>query len=191
MDTLTFKIRGKAPMLHHNSQLADPLNNYAKKLKKISGKRKKTDDDYADMARIEMLGGLYWNDSVGLHIPGENVEACMIGAAKFKKLGTAFKRSAQVVEHVCPLLNTGAPETPEEIADNDNFRFVKSVKVGTSRVMRTRPIFDQWETEFTVLYDPSQLQREDIIEAAESAGMMVGLGDWRPRFGKFEVMEVA
>ena len=40
------------------------------------------------------------------------------------------------------------------------------------------------------MYDQNQLQREDIIEAAESAGLMVGFGDWRPRFGKFEVTEV-
>lgn len=191
METINFKIRGIAPMLHHNSQLADPLNKHAKALKKISGKRKKTDDDYADMARVEMLGGLYWTKTAGLHIPGENVEACLIGAAKFKKLGTAFKRSAQVVDLTCPLTGTGAPDDPDAIADNPEFRFVKSVKVGTSRIMRTRPIFEKWATEFTVMYDQNQLQREDIIEAAESAGVMVGLGDWRPRFGKFEIMEIA
>ena len=190
MESITFKIRGTAPMLHHNSQLADPLNPHARALKKISGKRKKTDEDYADMARVEMLGGLYWTEAAGLHVPGENIEACIIGAAKFKKLGTTFKRSAQVVDLTCPLLGTGAPQDPEKLVDSHEFRFVKSVKVGTARIMRTRPIFDKWHTEFTVMYDQNQLQREDIIEAAESAGLMVGLGDWRPRFGKFEVTEV-
>ena len=111
MESITFKIRGTAPMLHHNSQLADPLNPHARALKKISGKRKKTDEDYADMARVEMLGGLYWTEAAGLHVPGENIEACIIGAAKFKKLGTTFKRSAQVVDLTCPLLGTGAPQT--------------------------------------------------------------------------------
>jgi hypothetical protein len=191
METINFKIRGTAPMLHHNSQLADPLNVHARALKKISAKRKKTDDDYADMARVEMLGGLYWTESAGLHIPGENIEACLIGAAKFKKLGAGFKRSLQVVELTCPMIGTGAPGTPDKIADNPDFRFVKSVKVGTARIMRTRPIFEKWSCEFTVMYDQNQLQREDIIEAAQSAGLMVGLGDWRPRFGKFEVVEAA
>lgn len=191
MDKVHFKIRGITPMLHHNSQLSDPLNKYAKALKKISAKRKKTEDDFVEMMKVEMLGGLYWNDEIGLHIPGENIEACMIGAAKFKKLGTTFKRGAQVVELHCPLKGTGAPSSPEKIAEKAEHRFVKSVKVGTSRIMRTRPIFDEWNTEFTVMFDQNQLQREDIIEMAESAGAMVGLGDWRPRFGKFEVLEAA
>ena len=191
MDTVNFKIKGVTPLLMHSSQLSDPLNKFAKGLKKITGKRKKTEEDFIDMARIEVLGGLYWNKEYGLHIPGENIEACMIAAAKFKKLGTTFKRGAQVVELCCPLVGTGAPNDPEKIASDDSFKFVKSVKVGTSRVMRTRPIFESWETSFTVMYDPNQLQQEDIVEMANSAGLMVGLGDWRPRFGKFEVLEAA
>ena len=191
METINFKISGSTALLMHNSQLADPLNKYAKAMKKVSGKRKKTDEDHADMQRLEMLGGLYWSEQYGLHMPGENVEACLIAAAKFKKLGTTFKRALQVVDIACPLRGTGAPGSLEEIADNEKFRFVKSVKVGTSRVMRTRPIFNDWELDFTVMYDPSQLEREDIVEAVDSAGMLVGLGDWRPRFGKFEVLEAA
>ena len=191
MDTINFKIKGITPLLMHSSQLSDPLNKYTKDLKKITSKRKKTDDDYADMSYIEMLGGLYWSEEYGLHMPGENIEACLIGAAKFKKLGTTFKRAAQVFELACPVNGTGAPKTPEKIAANDDFKFVKSVKVGTARVMRTRPIFHNWELDFSVLYDQNQLEREDIIDAAKSAGLMVGLGDWRPRFGKFEVVEAA
>ncbi len=191
MESINFKIRGVTPLLMHSSQLSDPLNKYTKALKKITAIRKKTEEHYVEMGRIEMLGGLYWSKEYGLHLPGENIEACLIAAAKFKKLGTAFKRGAQVVELSCPLKGTGAPATPEEIAADDNFKYVKSVKVGTARIMRTRPIFENWETEFTVMFDPSQLQTEDILEAANSAGMMVGLGDWRPRFGKFEVVEAA
>jgi len=191
MESIHFKIQGVTPLLMHSSQLSDPLNKYTKALKKITGIRKKTEEHYIEMGRIEVLGGLYWSEEYGLHMPGENIEACLIGAAKFKKLGTTFKRAAQVVELACPLTGTGAPSTPEKIAADDKFKFVKSVKVGTARIMRTRPIFESWATEFTVMYDPGQLQREDIIEAANSAGLMVGLGDWRPRFGKFEVLEAA
>ena len=35
-------IIGTAPLVMHNGQTADPLNKYAKMLKAISGKRKKT-----------------------------------------------------------------------------------------------------------------------------------------------------
>jgi len=191
MESIRFRIKGATPLLMHSSQLSDPLNRYTKALKKLTGNRKKTEEHYIEMGRVEMLGSLYWSKEYGLHMPGENIEACLIGAAKFKKLGTAFKRGAQVVELACPLRGTGAPATAEEIAADDKFKFVKSVKVGTSRVMRTRPIFESWGTEFTVMFDPAQLQSEDIIEAVNTAGIMVGLGDWRPRFGKFDVVEAA
>jgi len=191
MESINFKIRGVTALLMHSSQLSDPLNVYTKALKKITGIRKKTEEHFIEMGRIEMLGGMYWSEEYGLHMPGENIEACLIAAAKFKKLGSTFKRGAQVVELACPLIGTGAPSTPEKIAADDSFKFVKSVKVGTSRIMRTRPIFDSWETSFTVMYDPAQLQEEDIIEAVNTAGIMVGLGDWRPRFGKFEVLDAA
>jgi hypothetical protein len=191
METLHFKIKGVTALLMHNSQLSDPLNTYAKALKKISGQRKKTEENLIEMGLIEARGGLYWDKDSGLHIPGENIEACLIGAAKFKRLGTTFKRGAQVVELNCPLIGTGAPSDPEELIRDEQFRYVKSVKVGTSRIMRTRPIFEKWATEFTVMFDPNQLEREDIIQMARDAGMMVGIGDWRPRFGKFEVLEAA
>ena len=191
MDKIQFKIRGIAPMLQHNSRLADPLDEYAKALKKISSKKKKTEEDFANMADIEMRGSLYWSKEQGLVVPGEMIEASIINGAKFKKLGATFKRSAQVVEFNCPLEKTNAPKDFDKLADDHNFRYVKSVKVGTSRVMRTRPIIHQWETGFTVLFDPKQIQKDDIIEAVESAGMMCGLGDWRPRFGKFEIVEAA
>ena len=190
METLHFSIEGVTPLLMHSAQLADPLNKYARAIKKISSKRTKTDDDHAAMQRLEATGGMYWRDDVGLHVPGECIESCLINAAKLRKLGTTFKRGAQVVELHCPLLKTGAPNSREEIAKDPKFRYVKSVKVGTSRVMRTRPIFESWALTFTVMYDPQQLQREDIVSMAEDAGSMVGIGDFRPRFGKFDVKEV-
>ncbi len=46
-------------MLQHNGQTADPLNEFAKELKKVSGKRNKTDEYHALMGEIEWRAGLY------------------------------------------------------------------------------------------------------------------------------------
>jgi hypothetical protein len=43
---LSLTIVGTAPLLMHNGQTADPLNKYAKMLKSVSGKRKKTEADH-------------------------------------------------------------------------------------------------------------------------------------------------
>ena len=68
------------------------------------------------------------------------------------------------------------------------FQDQRMVVVGRARVTRTRPIFHEWGLELTVSYDPEIVDREHVIEAMQTAGRFVGLGDYRPKFGRFEVV---
>ena len=38
------------------------MNKFAKAMKAITSKRKKTDEDYIELARLEFFGGLYADD---------------------------------------------------------------------------------------------------------------------------------
>jgi len=190
METLKFKIKGVVPMLMHNGQLASPLNYYAKEIKKISGKRKKTEEDHENMALLEARGGLYYDDDLGVYVPGENIEATLVSAAKLQKLGTTFKRGARIIEPKCPLIYDG-PQDAEKLVKNPDFTHSAIVKVGMARILRTRPKFDDWSLEFTVGYFPDQLDKDTIIRIVEDAGDLIGLNDWRPRFGLFQMMEDA
>jgi hypothetical protein len=62
----TYKLTGIRPLIMHNGRMADPLDPMAKKLKKLSGERKKTDATHEKMAEIEWEASLYWSDSLGL-----------------------------------------------------------------------------------------------------------------------------
>jgi len=62
------------------------------------------------------------------------------------------------------------------------------VRVGQARIMRTRPVFNQWACQFTVYYDDEQVNEVDVIRAIEDAGTKSGVGDFRPRFGRFEIV---
>jgi hypothetical protein len=64
---------------------------------------------------------------------------------------------------------------------------MRSVKIGTSKVLRARPKFDDWKLRFTIAFDESVLQIDDLMRVAQTAGAMTGIGDYRPRFGRFEV----
>ena len=55
LPTVQIRFQGVSPLLCHNGQTADPRNAYSKAIKAISGKRKKTDSDYDEMARLEWL----------------------------------------------------------------------------------------------------------------------------------------
>lgn len=186
MKTAIYTIKGSTPMMMHSERLANPFDPLTKEIKAISGKRKKTEDDLMEMARLEWLGGLYFNDEAGVHLPGYNIFACMIGGGKIHKLGTALKRAALVVEDTVAIVYDG-PKTPAKLFENKAFVDMRSVKVGTAKITRCRPIFKNWSCTFSVAYDENSIQHSEIDQCVTSAGLMVGLGDYRPRFGRFEI----
>ena len=186
MKTATYTIQGTTPLLMHSERLANPFDELTKSIKAISGKRKKTEDDLLEMARIEWLGGLYHDDTAGIHVPGYNVFAAIIGGGKMHKLGTALKRAALVQEDKIPLQFKG-PSDPDALFANKRFVDMRSVKVGTAKITRCRPIFREWMLTLTVLFEESVLQRGDLDRIVADTGSMVGIGDYRPRFGRFSV----
>ena len=52
--------------------------------------------------------------------------------------------------------------------------------------MRCRPIFREWVTDAKGMLDPNILDFEELVQIADTAGNLIGLGDWRPRYGRFE-----
>ena len=55
-----------------------------------------------------------------------------------------------------------------------------------NRVTRTRPYFKDWAVDAEGMFDPAVISVDELREIAQTAGTMIGLGDWRPRFGRFE-----
>lgn len=186
---LDFHIRGVSPLLMHNGHLADPMNPFAKAMKVISGKRKKTDADYAELAKIEFLGGLYTDEDGQPVIPGEVLEATLVAGAKTSKKGKVAK-SAIIVDGNFPLEYDG-PKSPDALFDDANHRHVVGVRVGQARVMRTRPKFNRWALRFKVHYLPDVLDAGEVGDFVAVAGRVCGLGDGRPRFGRFDLVEAA
>jgi hypothetical protein len=177
-------IRGVAPLIVHNGQLADPLNPFAKALKEVTSTRKKTDDDYERMAEIEFRGGLYVDEAGSPVIPGESIEAALVEGAKKNKLGKVAKASI-IVDGNIPIIYDG-PRDADSLWSDPKFRKTVAVRVGTARVMRTRPIFYDWSLKFEIQFLPDQINKREVAQILESAGMC-GLGTWRPRFGRFQV----
>lgn len=186
LNELSVSITGVSPLLMHNGQTADPLNKFSKAMKEVSGKRKKTDEDYAELSRIEWLAGLYVNESEKLILPSISLEAAIIDGAKKSKLGKAFKSSVFVNDDA--VLNIGTKyKVASELWKNEAFRDVRGVRIGQSRVMRTRPIFREWSSSFVVMYDDEQVNLGDVQRALVDAGRISGVGDFRPKFGRFDV----
>ena len=166
----------------HNGQLADPLIHIAKTMKRVSGKRNKTDADFEELARLEFLGSLYLHAGEPC-IPGVLIEATMTEAARKMKRGQQAK--AGILSERSFPLEYGGPRNPDALWADERFRLVAGVKVQRNRIMRTRPIFHDWAAEISVDFLPDQLNRSEVEEMVRVAGKVVGLGDWRPKFGRF------
>jgi len=83
----------------------------------------------------------------------------------------------------------GPVDLPSLWADKA-FVFRAPVNINSSKVMRTRPRFNNWHVTVNVVFIPSLLNRSEVLEFFEIAGFREGLGDWRPKFGKFSVKEI-
>lgn len=177
-------LKGTAPLLVHNIRLANPLDPFARAMKHVSSKRTKTEDDYIELARLEHEGGLYFDPVVGPYLPGQNIERSLQDGAKLTKSGKKIERGLFISDDIVPILYEG-PRTVKGLWADENFRSVLSVKVSTSRVMRTRPMFRNWSLEADAELDPSVLELTDLTSIANQAGQMTGLGDYRPRYGRY------
>jgi hypothetical protein len=182
--TLSFLIKSVSPLLMHNGQLSDPLSPASRSLKEVHAKRKKTDADILELSRREFFGGLYMSNGRPC-IPGEMIESMLLGAAKKERMGVQAK--AGLIVDGFPPLEYDGPKDPQKLWEDERFWMRTSARVGTSRVQRTRPRFDEWSLQFDVKFLPSLLNAKDVRGFVELAGEQVGLGDWRPRFGRFMV----
>jgi len=192
------RIDGIAPTLMHNNQMCNPLNPFTKKMKAITGKRKKTDEDVLEIAKIEWEAGLYFDEKIGPYFPSTNIEAMMRDAAKKLKKGTDVKQSVRVFPLEIPLIYTGPRDLEGlkkiaysgEKVNGEDFFDMRAVGIQSSTIMRTRPRFNKWALEFEIVADDKIFNVDDIIQILTIAGSKIGLSDYRPRYGLFEVSKI-
>lgn len=188
MKTVEVKIEGIAPLLMHAGHLADPTNPWVKAIKEISGKRKKTDADLEELKRLELLGGLYWDDDMGVFIPDTWVEKNIRDGAADSKNGkkvlsgvisddTKFKLNYDGIKGI---------QTRDDLY-KDDFIDTRGVVIQRARIMRTRPIFRNWSCTFVINIAEEVISVADVEKALNVAGMLKGIGDYRPKFGRYSV----
>ena len=189
MKIIKLKIKSTTPMLMHSDRFANPLDPATKAHKALTSNRKKTDDVHEAIARSEYIGALYI-DRDGPFLPSFNLDSCFVEAAKMQKLGKHAKRAMMVMEDKIYLKYDGPRDANEMVAD-PRFVDARSVRVGMARLTRYRPRFNDWEAQCSLAVDTDQINENEVRVILENAGRLVGVGDFRPKFGRFtvEVME--
>lgn len=189
-------IRGIRPLLMHNGRLRDPLDPHTKALASAVKKAKtsKAEDDVLDCYRAEFIGSLYFDPTHGPCIPSDNLQSMLTEGARKRKLGKQVEALVQVTEPdggaTGYKLEYKGSRDPDQMYAHADHRFTKSCKIGQSSVMRTRPRFPEWKLTFGIEVTEGGPTKEQIQEALEDAGLLIGLGDWTPRYGRFELVSL-
>lgn len=203
MRTYQVTLTGRTPLLMHQDNIewadfmdewkADPAN------KKVS----KAGDDRTPSWR--WLGCLY-HDGTKVGIPSANIMRCMMeGGAMVPvpggKMGKTFKSQTQSgmmsADPLWEMFVNGKPAPKwadlealrnmpkfadqKQAAEQMGFTLlVKRAKIGTTKHIRVRPQFTQWEARGSFAVWDDQIDGKALGQILEYAGQYKGLGDWRP-----------
>ena len=185
---LDVSIKGITPCIMHNGQLADPLCEWTRAIKAITGKHhsKVTDQDREELIRLEWYGSLYLDEKGCPCWPGENIERMVQSAARKHRQGKDVEKGLTCPGN-WPLIYSG-PKTANGLWKLDpKFRKTCGAVIHGNRVMRSRPIFHDWALKFQLLWCPDYFNLEDVERWLVGAGSDIGLSEWRPKFGRFMV----
>ena len=192
MSLQSFKatLTGVRPLLMHNGQMADPTNPMTRELKEFTKKKGKTDADHAEIKMLEWMAGLYRDDNGKIAITEDMLLGCVIGGARAAKKGKQAQAGILGAQPFFPLKFKG-PADPVDLFKTGKFCDYRLVVVNRMRIMRARPRFNQWSVDVELHYEDSMLNEREVLAALTTAGTSVGLGDFRPRFGRFTVERAA
>lgn len=179
-------------MLMHNGMLADPDYEWSVLMKEITDKKnKKTKEDSKQLARFEWRGGIYLDaDEKQVIVPDEMAMGVVVsGATKFNK-GPVAKAGVVCKQMWFPLKYDGPKDLKKLAADKRHTdRRLVVIPGSGKRVIRTRPRFDEWSVDVEYWYEDRLLNEKDLDTWLDTCGYQVGMGDYTPRFGRFD-MEV-
>ena len=191
MYTLDVGIRGSAPLLHHRfapAQLDTLMRGAA---------RRTGATDYSQ----EWLDSMYVTAEGYLFQPATHIEGALVKAASLFKIkgarGKTWKDAVRAYCYVVPeqIIHrrddqpVSAPKA-DLLAHPTEFLSVSIMRVMVQRsaVARSRlQIAPGWELSFKLEVHDDQISPEVMREIVAEAGRAVGIGDFRPRCGRFEV----
>lgn len=200
LSSLRVRLTGVSPLLMHNSNLVDPTNPFVIQMKKITSKgtKKMTPNDCTELAFLEAEGGSYYDPEVGYYIPTDNVHRMIRDGATENRNGEKVKAAVLIKsltgdEGRIKIKGVKLPKDFSEIRaaglENNKFLLKRVAKLPKGpHVVRTRlQVPPGWQLDVEIDYNAAIIGEADLSDALMKAGLLKGLGDWRPRHGRFAV----
>lgn len=165
------KIRGIADYLQHKRPFEEETS------RKRSGEA-----DYSKEAEK----AVYCDEEINCYIPSKHIRASLVKSA------VNFKIKGRMRKTYKDMVNATVEVEPDKIPlgkETFDYTHQEFVKIKKDQILRSRPAFRKgWEAEFRLLILDEQMPKSVLKEILEYAGKFVGIGDWRPHFGRFEIV---
>jgi len=189
MKSIKFEVKGTTPLMLNNPQVVNPFNSYAKAMKEITSKRKKTEEDNQELFRLKFLASIYQDNSGRYIIPSEQFKKSLEESAKENKLGKEFIRSSFIFDNAV-IDFADKDKSPEQLYEIGTYVDIRDCGVRGARIPVARFIIPTWSTTIEVFYNEEKLEEDEVVKHMEIAGLRYGVGTYRQKFGKFEIKKV-
>lgn len=138
----------------------------------------------------ECEGALYKDGEGNIIVPARCIEGAIVKAASGK---TAVGQGKKTYKGFILAGLQVVQDEPKLIADPKYKIDSRRAVIARAGIIRNRPRFDKWALEFDIRIIDQYLlghgQNTNIRDILEKAGALVGLLDFRPRFGRFVVTD--
>lgn len=169
-------IEGVAPILFHRWN----CESVESKSKARKGSAEKKSDD------VESY--VYRNDKNEVCIPGEYLRGALVAAAKFQQDPRSPRKSASdlfkaAIVSLTELASLGAKHW--------DYLDKRRVVIQRNAITRSRPAMKEgWKATFVLMVNlPEYISPQLLNSTIQSAGKLIGLADFRPSYGRFNVVE--
>lgn len=173
-DIIKVRVVGVSSLLQHRYVFKDEKEHH--------GKRRSGAENHQE----EWKQSLYRENRIGIYQPALHLESAMIKAAANFQIPGRGKRTYK------DLFKSAVFVSPEKIPlhkqEPDRIHKARMI-VNRAAIERYRPEFVAgWELELELNILDDQIPREIVREVLDYAGSFCGIGDSRPRYGRFRVV---
>ena len=171
------KIKGIVPLMH---------NRYPLDAMQIT-KKKPKGTLFNPIDEVEKC--LYKDTEGKIYQPSDHIEGALI------QVGSTISVPGQGKKTYKDQMKTNIAVLPNEIYFTEANDYKTDVRLCVipatrGRIPVARPRWDNWTLEFTLrVFDETLLNGETLKELLETAGKTKGIGTYRPKFGRFEVIQ--
>jgi hypothetical protein len=184
-------ICGTSPLITHNGAAGLDTRSPANIEKAlITSKRgPRTEPEEQRLRELECLTSLYLDHRGAPTLPTAALRSNIETAARRLRHGPKV-REGLIVEQIEQFdYDHTLGKTAKQLARS--CQFTTGVRVGTSRILRTRAKFDQWAVTFVIETDDELIDKEDLLTWLDIGGRRIGIGDWRPEksghYGRYKL----